>query len=153
MCGEHVCGIQKLNLKIGSSPHVRGTRQYTDGYFASWRFIPACAGNTPGIYCALTAPPVHPRMCGEHPPKGSAVRRMTGSSPHVRGTHRQLSPSSLWCRFIPACAGNTTQLSILLDISTVHPRMCGEHIVSGLGKGSSIGSSPHVRGTRSVITK
>ncbi len=133
----------------GSSPHARGTRPQYCHNFDTVGFIPACAGNTrlvrccSGYYCGSsphargtqygrsshrTDDSVHPRMRGEH-----QVQRLGGT----------IQP-----RFIPACAGNTlaeysldgshygssphargTPLGILdsLLISSVHPRMRGEH--------------------------
>ncbi len=53
---------------------------------------------------------------------------MAGSSPRVRGTLRRfgLYPSDI--RFIPACAGNTNMMRRLTYGTTVHPRVCGEHV-------------------------
>ena len=71
----------------GSSPRVRGTRK--DGKAAPrlHRFIPACAGNTASALVKPCSRTVHPRVCGEHLPRGRGG-----------GAER---------RFIPACAGNT----------------------------------------------
>jgi len=55
-------------------------------------------------------------------------------------------------RFIPAHAGNTVSLKGQ-DLSVaVHPRACGEHVVSPTYKSSPIGSSPRMRGTRQLAT-
>ncbi len=75
--------------------------------------------------------------------------RDVGSSPRVRGTH---VPDVLLTRderFIPACAGNASQMERMVSFTTVHPRVCGERYVSGDLIESFIGSSPRVRGTRS----
>ena len=91
--------------------------------------------------------PVHPRMCGEHAAVAASSNTNIGSSPHVRGTHKTPQFSVAPDRFIPACAGNTVVFLINLGEFSVHPRMCGEHLVSELVIDFRDGSSPHVRGT------
>ncbi len=65
----------------------------------------------------------------------------------MRGT---LSPRSV-CpfreRFIPAHAGNISEIDRQTSNETVHPRACGEHSVSEVNKISMTGSSPRMRGT------
>ena len=56
-----------------------------------------------------------------------------GSSPRVRGTRRQLGRQEANCRFIPACAGNTSERRAGRSRTTVHPRVCGEHAIVGIG--------------------
>ena len=50
-------------------------------------------------------------------------------------------------RFIPACAGNTAVTRSAAMPVAVHPRVCGEHIASGIVTDHLTGSSPRVRGT------
>ena len=54
------------------------------------------------------------------------------------------------CRFIPACAGNTWRRWERWHRKPVHPRVCGEHGYLGEEQIYRTGSSPRVRGTRSV---
>ena len=71
-----------------------------------------------------------------------------GSSPHTRGTPLAEHFADLGVRFIPACAGNARSTPWPMPGQTVHPRMRGER---GFAPGifaSTIGSSPHARGTR-----
>ena len=49
-------------------------------------------------------------------------------------------------RFIPARAGNTPFVPPRSLVLSVHPRTCGEYLVSFKRCGHTIGSSPHVRG-------
>ena len=90
---------------------------------------------------------VHPRSRGEHSPSNGRPLDMLGSSPLARGTpayrHRRRSAG----RFIPARAGNTTQLRPSLTASAVHPRSRGEHLASSLKISPILGSSPLARGT------
>ncbi len=73
-----------------------------------------------------------------------------GSSPRVRGTPSERSGVSQDSRFIPAGAGNTKQDSIRLMCTPVHPRGCGEHETGFHPVNVHAGSSPRVRGTRSI---
>ena len=50
-------------------------------------------------------------------------------------------------RFIPAYAGNTRCSSTMSSTPPVHPRIRGEHLLSGQGGWRDPGSSPHTRGT------
>ena len=112
---------------VGSSPRARGTH-------ASWltqpggrRFIPACAGNTRQTGTASLPWPVHPRVRGEHTNHSLKRANGIGSSPRARGTRPAAIPGRRCCRFIPACAGNTT---------TADPTIS-----------ATDGSSPRARGT------
>ena len=111
---------------IGSSPRVRGTRYVKDAVESQYRFIPACAGNSPASNRRRAAPTVHPRVCGELGATGAAGSCTSGSSPRVRGTlvrHHDLAGRR---RFIPACAGNSPALAARTPVVAVHPRVCGE---------------------------
>ena len=49
----------------------------------------------------------HPRMCGEHLFRASALEDMEGSSPHVRGALVAETMDKAQEGIIPACAGST----------------------------------------------
>ena len=70
-----------------------------------------------------------------------------GSSPRVRGTSYYRFLVSVISRFIPARAGNIHCPLLVALENTVHPRECGEHLVSVGMAISYFGSSPRVRGT------
>src|SRR5699024_2428776 len=53
-------------------------------------------------------------------------------------------------RFIPAGAGNTMVFSDASRLAEGHPRGCGEHSTAPVPGFNAIGSSPRVRGTRSL---
>ena len=135
------------NGMYGSSPRVRGTRYFPCANKQPSRFIPACAGNTEPSAPYSVDVPVHPRVCGEHTSRADTEALKAGSSPRVRGT--RLSSLRAWAagRFIPACAGNTLTPNILLPLSSVHPRVCGEHAGRAGCSIRTVGSSPRVRGT------
>ena len=111
------------------------------------RFIPACAGNTNRHNRFCSWPSVHPRMRGEHVVRVQIERHRNGSSPHARGTRPADPVSRDERRFIPACAGNTHPTMNATVMSTVHPRMRGEHARRNSINIPTGGSSPHARGT------
>ena len=114
---------------------------------ATARFIPACAGNTTYRNAGSTVEAVHPRVCGEHAGSLTALVAVSGSSPRVRGTHPRSAQPARPHRFIPACAGNTMVLPEQVPPTSVHPRVCGEHVRPNPDKSGRYGSSPRVRGT------
>ena len=147
VCGEHVIIVQFFKLKIGSSPRVRGTRKPKPKRQRQSRFIPACAGNTALSITTSCNLPVHPRVCGEHQNCKRRNNHRIGSSPRVRGTHTGKIGLVQNVRFIPACAGNTVNLTIMAPNQPVHPRVCGEHAARSINQSIRCGSSPRVRGT------
>jgi len=68
VCGEHVDAVHAASGCVGSSPRVRGTLMCSVSSLKLWRFIPACAGNTPARGARWRQRTVHPRVCGEHQP-------------------------------------------------------------------------------------
>ena len=94
---------------------------------------------------ALTS--VQPRMRGEHSSGLAWDATSDGSAPHARGT-RSTKAKRLCCsRFSPACAGNTGSSGSGGTITTVQPRMRGEHIPDDDLFYTVNGSAPHARGT------
>ena len=147
VCGEHSDVVCVFHTCCGSSPRVRGTRQPVLVARGRLRFIPACAGNTLPPSTLPTRPPVHPRVCGEHPRGAGPAVRVGGSSPRVRGTPLAVRDAAKRARFIPACAGNTAGAVMCGPSPPVHPRVCGEHHPPRPHRVQACGSSPRVRGT------
>ena len=149
-CGEHDYKATNNTLIGGSSPRLRGTPEPRPGPSVWARFIPAPAGNTCGAIGTYLARPVHPRACGEHATPCSSSDQACGSSPRLRGTLGVRAHRIGQVRFIPAPAGNTRAAGPSWTRRPVHPRACGEHTSSIRSAASSSGSSPRLRGTRSV---
>ena len=147
VCGEQPWPAKAAAGNSGSSPRVRGTDGEQLVHLRAERFIPACAGNSKRGVGLMGVRTVHPRVCGEQPPRTEPSQAMGGSSPRVRGTATQLSQSDRRLRFIPACAGNRFNRLVYKPSHPVHPRVCGEQIQKPLCKGRPDGSSPRVRGT------
>ncbi len=151
-----VCGEQNRILwsdweDFGSSPRVRGTGVFSCDGHRSFRFIPACAGNSGLFLFRVGHSPVHPRVCGEQTGKILPIPADSGSSPRVRGTGRRVPTLHSTRRFIPACAGNSLLKQSLYVRITVHPRVCGEQMGSAFVGAVDVGSSPRVRGTVIVL--
>ena len=129
--GEHLAGIVNESTSVGSSPRARGTQVIQPPGFQFLRFIPACAGNTSADNFLSDSLAVHPRVRGEHIRRNGANGKIRGSSPRARGTHSVVLKVTVFVRFIPACAGNTSRATGLTPTPTVHPRVRGEHITRG----------------------
>ncbi len=95
---------------------------------------------------------VHPRTGGEHTLARSFHGRLSGSSPHGRGTFNAVRGGERVIRFIPARAGNIAAACRSRRSCSVHPRTGGEHTTSTIPYGSGGGSSPHGRGTCLKLT-
>ena len=148
ICGEHLAVMVMLISISGSSPHMRGTRDTSLGCFHIAGIIPAYAGNTRGVLCGYRGDGDHPRICGEHVCHASSYLSVMGSSPHMRGTPPACPDQGARRRIIPAYAGNTSSTTCWKQFAEDHPRICGEHTLSGIAERTGLGSSPHMRGTR-----
>ena len=110
MCGDHFSFAMPAYERMGSSPHVRGTRVRPASEDLARGIIPACAGNTRGWRACTAGRGDHPRMCGEHCSLVAVCEPDGGSSPHVRGTLFSRGVSVFPDGIIPACAGNTGRI-------------------------------------------
>ena len=91
----------------GSSPRMRGTHSTIRTRLKELGIIPADAGNTSAGSTTLATDGDHPRGCGEHTFVALSRIFPPGSSPRMRGTHRDRMISTHGYRIIPADAGNT----------------------------------------------
>ena len=134
---------------LGSSPRMRGTRVHDFGLCHNAGIIPAYAGNTGHLNPTKMIHGDHPRVCGEHTPQLIIPNRHTGSSPRMRGTRIPTTLSTGATGIIPAYAGNTFFLTMLVEPMRDHPRVCGEHTGRTPQTRATWGSSPRMRGTLS----
>ena len=86
VCGEHLNGVGPLDLNLGSSPRMRGTRDDRRTARRNRGIIPAYAGNTVPAAAADSHHRDHPRVCGEHAGCPVFASMKSGSSPRMRGT-------------------------------------------------------------------
>ena len=147
MCGEHVAPLKFPGYGRGSSPRVWGTSRTVSSGVNCIRFIPTCVGNIRKLAHLFGYRAVHPHVCGEHVlrPLGPVIN--SGSSPRVWGTCRPRRPQCVSDRFIPTCVGNIKIFACVCIFNSVHPHVCGEHILDASPKPPNHGSSPRVWGT------
>ncbi len=129
-CGEHDVRKPDPRVFAGSSPRLRGTQWECIARHLMLRFIPAPAGNTAIARSVMCLSSVHPRACGEHCVATGFRVTIGGSSPRLRGTRGRCRYQGRLRRFIPAPAGNTIQVRSTIYPRAVHPRACGEHVLT-----------------------
>ena len=91
----------------GLSPLARGTHPVVRVGRMLSRFIPAGAGNTATEIQIKISITVYPRWRGEHESTFINISCTGGLSPLARGTRDYQRGQIIYCRFIPAGAGNT----------------------------------------------
>ena len=149
-CGENL-GSAWLNVvPSGSSPRMRGKPPQSDARRAERRLIPAHAGKTPVSPGIKPSHRAHPRACGENSPCSQAVITFTGSSPRMRGKLCYNRADRAENGLIPAHAGKTSILTRPKRGGRAHPRACGENQLCGFRVDLRLGSSPRMRGKRTL---
>ena len=73
----------------------------------------------------MLPPPDHPRACGANVASNSSEDPVNGSSPRVRGKLIPVPVFDVLLRIIPARAGQTCLLAVMVVILSDHPRACG----------------------------
>ena len=138
--------IYRQRLKPFVAPRVRGKHLPNAGLNLWPWFIPAHAGKTTKLWLQAFLARAHPRVCGENFSAAKNAVSGLGSSPRVRG--KRVFPHGLTYtpRLVPTCAGKTAHSSTTKAISSAHPRVCGENVISSLKLTVWLGSSPRVRG-------
>ena len=145
-CGANDQPEVGFDLRIGSSPRVRGKLRHTTEHHRRQRIIPARAGQTTGDIDLGDNRSDHPRACGANFLARTAYARSFGSSPRVRGKRENAAVEVGLVRIIPARAGQTSRLLVARIRFSDHPRACGAN-ANGLGVMlPRCGSSPRVRG-------
>ena len=114
------------------------------------RIIPAHAGQTWPWPPTRPSEPDHPRACGANPVMVGILDNANGSSPRMRGKLLPLDISSSCLRIIPAHAGQTVLPALQPLMSADHPRACGANTPVSVMVMAVSGSSPRMRGKRSV---
>ena len=125
-CGELSKPSWAIVQLDGSSPLARGTQDLDRLGYVADRFIPAYAGNSLDMCRSRCTFPVHPRLRGELFSLLALLARYSGSSPLTRGTQPLTSQKTIYRRFIPAYAGNSTGTTLAALSQSVHPRLRGE---------------------------
>ena len=130
VCGEHTRSTAFQPPPLGSPPRVRGALTSLAEWSARAGITPACAGCTTASRTPVPGSTDHPRVCGEHRPRGRPGQGTAGIT--------------------PACAGSTRAGRCSPCRRGDHPRVCGEHRIGFEGAGGGVGSPPRVRGAREL---
>ena len=147
VCGEHRWLRAVPSAPAGSSPRMRGTQARSTLTARPPWIIPAYAGNTYPLAGIRSYTWDHPRVCGEHLHRCQTTNRWEGSSPRMRGTPSFQPVGIEYKGIIPAYAGNTSPPLSDVPSDGDHPRVCGEHFSTTMGRERLQGSSPRMRGT------
>ena len=131
---------------VGSSPLTRGKLSAEKPDFLTGRLIPAHAGKTPGRRGGVPRARAHPRSRGENATAAASGDLPDGSSPLTRGKPKQALRTSRRGRLIPAHAGKTVFIIVVVATETAHPRSRGENMCRRSRWPRSWGSSPLTRG-------
>ena len=130
----------------GSSPLTRGKQSMMRFTVRTLRLIPAHAGKT--FHPRASPPPgsAHPRSRGENVEDAQAGDLVCGSSPLTRGKQGRPMPDNMEDRLIPAHAGKTATVRVVIRSLRAHPRSRGENVAWTGIVPSRRGSSPLTRG-------
>ena len=143
--------VLRNGVDSGSSPRMRGARSCPNPRMGMIRIIPADAGSTHRLPVHHPSWPDHPRGCGEHRRVGINYPAFEGSSPRMRGALWTIRTQYPTRGIIPADAGSTMAHDFPTDQRPDHPRGCGEHIWWPSTDRPCSGSSPRMRGARTVV--
>ena len=113
-CGENAIQCQRARNLNGSSPRMRGKLCELGYTRLVCGLIPAHAGKTVKVATHFMLHRAHPRACGENPPDSNSSHPISGSSPRMRGKLLCVSSHSRATGLIPAHAGKTLPVALLL---------------------------------------
>ena len=149
-CGANKAAGTGHSTCRGSSPRVRGKHQAVVAHDAQHRIIPASAGQTECADACVAAAADHPRECGANYCPRVFRLSAIGSSPRVRGKPFFVFSAPARGRIIPASAGQTIVALLHGVLDADHPRECGANVYARVFAAVGGGSSPRVRGKRSI---
>ena len=136
-----------MSLVIGSSPRMRGKPPRARKHPDPRRFIPAHAGKTPPGQFRVLAGEVHPRACGENPPRPGRPSTPSRVHPRACGENRlfdDIHPEGVGSS--PRMRGKRLRVADHAGRPRVHPRACGENLSGDQDAMVEAGSSPRMRG-------
>ena len=123
VCGEHNSQLKSTLHPHGSSPRMRGARDWRRALVHLGGIIPAYAGSTENVNRLFSLNWDHPRVCGEHPHRVPPSSPHPGSSPRMRGALADLIDPTCHVGIIPAYAGSTRSATIASSSASDHPRV------------------------------
>ena len=144
--GENAASMLVGCQALGSSPLTRGKPQHIPGDRLRDGLIPAHAGKTSYSRSRRVFLWAHPRSRGENPRSYPKMPRDRGSSPLTRGKLGGRARRWFGTRLIPAHAGKTPSVDVVVSFSGAHPRSRGENGAVRRRPDHDRGSSPLTRG-------
>ena len=126
VCGEKPLPDPERIFQVGSPPRMRGKVPPHCCFCPAHGITPAYAGKSLWLFCCVSLPSDHPRVCGEKPALILRITWLQGSPPRMRGKvcvklHRQLVRG-----ITPAYAGKSHKVRLQAAGRWDHPRVCGE---------------------------
>ena len=146
VCGEKSTGCATRLPCAGSPPRVRGEVRPRRDVSRPARITPACAGRSKPLRLTRLSAQDHPRVCGEKPLQATSAGTGDGSPPRVRGEVISVRADRPALGITPACAGRSSPIRSSVQLTTDHPRVCGEKDMKFSTLNSIRGSPPRVRG-------
>ena len=125
--GENHRCVHLRTVASGSSPLTRGKPRANASMSARVGLIPAHAGKTGRRRGRSQQLSAHPRSRGENRAQTPRCRRGWGSSPLTRGKLVAVAEDHSSFRLIPAHAGKTVFMIVVVATLTAHPRSRGEN--------------------------
>ena len=147
VCGADACVEMHLMYWMGLSPRVRGRISGLGLDVARLGSIPTCAGQTLMAVTLVPVTMVYPHVCGADDTLPVSTTSIGGLSPRVRGRPRRQAYAHQRRGSIPACAGQTLSLLLIIHLHAVYPRVCGADRFQSGNDGTCMGLSPRVRGS------
>ena len=144
--GENCGATRAVMQQCGSSPLTRGKPRHRTHPAAVMRLIPAHAGKTRAGRSRYPLLRAHPRSRGENHVATAPRPARAGSSPLTRGKRHPPADRSDRRGLIPAHAGKTKRLTLIIIRPRAHPRSRGENASSMPRAREMPGSSPLTRG-------
>ena len=150
MCGGNTIEPSERSWLEGLSPLVRGKLVKLQKLKIFPGSIPACAGETRRDETSGSPSGVYPRLCGGNKRSVLAIVKRQGLSPLVRGKLLLENPGHSHWGSIPACAGETYPVILVLITYGVYPRLCGGNTPTNGCAAPAAGLSPLVRGKHNI---
>ena len=125
--GENFAVVALMICAMGSSPLTRGKHRERKRQCLKSRLIPAHAGKTSIRFLSRSESAAHPRSRGENSWCWCRSWRGFGSSPLTRGKLRGWYLPGCARGLIPAHAGKTPRLTVMILTTWAHPRSRGEN--------------------------
>ena len=146
VCGEKPLPDPERIFQVGSPPRMRGKVPPHCCFCPAHGITPAYAGKSLWLFCCVSLPSDHPRVCGEKKNSPFQFSVNSGSPPRMRGKVSQLMISCAHNRITPAYAGKRALCPAGRTAQRDHPRVCGEKTCCAASALPNIGSPPRMRG-------